>query len=129
MTLAAPTNETATLNMAALDSSSGWISTASDLARLFESLARTAKMSTASSSGSAEAATQTGSSNSGGTTAQILRPETVRAMLARPSYGDKYAAGTGLPASSKQSNSASSQVPLKAWYGLGVVVEDSGETF
>jgi len=79
-----------TFDAALLDSTSGWISSSSDLVRLFEALSA--------------AATSTAA-------APLLAPPSVRAMLERRA-----------PATAADERS-------RAWYGLGLVVEDDGRTF
>jgi len=109
------------LNMAALDSSSGWIATAADLVRLLESLA-------GSTSGSIKSSA---TATTGSTQHSILRPETVQLMLNRPTYNVEHASSPSplSSASSQTPPKSSMPAPSKAWYGLGLVVEDAGQTF
>jgi CubicO group peptidase (beta-lactamase class C family) len=97
-------SETMMLNVDAVDSSCGWIASASDVVRLVESLA-------SSLTGSASDAVDGGER-------LLLKPETVRRMLSRPSY-----------ASSSSGSEAADDGASTVWYGLGVVVEDGGRTF
>lgn len=111
------------INMAALDSSCGWIATAADLARLFESLAGNAPTSGGGGGGTSSSQT------TGGSAFPILRRDTVRMMLARPTYGNEPAVPVPSSSSSSSQQQQSAVQQSRAWYGLGLVVEDAGHTF
>lgn len=96
------------LNMALLDSTCGWISTASDIVRLLQAITppTTLILPTVRNT-SNELTPPTASIES---TGRLLANETIQMMLSRPDY---------VARTSKMS----------IWYGLGLVVEDEGKLF